>query len=129
MAKLRVLVVEDEPGMLDIMRVNLEHMGFEVVPARDGVEAWQQLEESGPDALVLDLGLPQMSGFRVLKLLRRDRKLGKIPVVVVTSYSFEEVAEIASDGVESFIQKPFDPDELASRVKYAMARRTSYDAA
>jgi two-component system, OmpR family, phosphate regulon response regulator PhoB len=129
MAKLRVLVVEDEPGMLDIMRVNLEHKGYEVVPAQDGVEAWRQLELRGPDALVLDIGLPQMSGFRVLKLLRRDPKLGRIPVVVVTSHSFEEVAEIASDGVESFIQKPFAPEELANHLRYAFARRAQIDAA
>jgi two-component system, OmpR family, phosphate regulon response regulator PhoB len=129
MSRPRVLVVEDEPGMLDIMRVNLERRGYDVVLARDGVEAWQQLETNGPDALVLDLGLPQMSGFRVLKLLRRDPQWRRLPVVIVTSYNFEEVSEISTDGVESFVQKPFVPEDLASSLKYALARRRQAEAA
>ncbi|MCL4371627.1 MAG: response regulator [Chloroflexi bacterium] len=118
----RVVVVEDEPEMLDIMQVNLEQAGYHVVPARDGVEACRLLDTANCDAVVLDLELPRLSGFRLATLLRRDPRWRGVPVVVVTASHFEEVEEIADKGVQGFITKPFDPADLVSQLKYVLSR-------
>lgn len=122
MVRSRVVVVEDEPEMLDIIRVNLEHAGYSVVGTRDGVEACGVLDGVDCDAVILDLGLPRMSGFRLAKLLRRDPKWQGIPVMVVTAFNFEEVEEIADEGIQAFISKPFDPADLVSKLKYVLSR-------
>lgn len=123
MARPRVVVVEDEPEMLEIMQVNLEQAGYDVIPARDGVEAYEVLDTSAPpDAMVLDLNLPNMSGFRLLRLMRRNPKWKQLPVIVVTAFAFEEVEEISNERIDGFISKPFDPADLVSRLEYALAR-------
>lgn len=118
----RVVVVEDEPEMLDIIRFNLEQSGYSVIPARDGVEAFEVLEGKTPDAMVLDLNLPNMSGFRLLKLLRRDPRWNRMPLIVATAFAFEEVEDIANEGIDCFVTKPFDPAELVSRLEYAISK-------
>ncbi len=120
-AKSRVVVVEDEPEMSEIIQLNLERAGFDVVRARDGVEALELLECTKCDAMVLDLGLPKMSGFRVATLLRRDPKWEDMPVVVVTASDFEEVEDIADRRIQGFITKPFVPSVLVSEVRYALS--------
>lgn len=122
MKKLRVLVVEDEPEMLDIIGVNLEQAGYEVAPARDGLEAYEILESAPPCAVVLDLNLPNMSGFRFLRLMRRDPRLSEIPVIVATAFAFEEVEDIASQKIDGFITKPFDPSELIGKLEFVLSR-------
>ncbi len=118
----RALVVEDEPEMLDIIRVNLEQAGYVVALARDGVEAYEALEASEPQAVVLDLNLPNMSGFRLLRLLRRNPRWKSIPIIVVTAFAFEEVEDIAGEGIDGFISKPFDPSDLVSKLNYVLSR-------
>jgi DNA-binding response OmpR family regulator len=122
MARPCTLVVEDEPEMLDIMRVNLEMAGYDVALARDGVEAYEVLEASDPQAVVLDLNLPNMSGFRFLRLLRRNPRWKNLPLIVVTAFAFEEVEDIASEGIDGFITKPFDPADLVSKLQYVLSR-------
>lgn len=122
MSRPRILVVEDEPEMLDIIKVNLELAGFEVTLAGDGLEAYEALETLKPDALVLDLNLPNMSGFRLLRLLRRGQDWSTIPVIVVTAFAFEEVEDIANERIDGFITKPFDPSDLVSKLEYVLSR-------
>lgn len=122
MSGLRTLVVEDEPEMLDIIRVNLEQAGYDVSLARDGVEAYEALETSEPQAVVLDLNLPNMSGFRFLRLVRRDSRWRSVPIIVVTAFAFEEVEDIASEGIDGFISKPFDPSELVEKLRWVLSK-------
>ena len=125
MAGSRVVVVEDEPEMLDIIQVNLEQAGYNVVPARDGVEACRLLDRASCDAVVLDLCLPGISGFRLARLLHRDPEWQTVPVVVVTGFHFEEVEDIADEGVQGFITKPFDPADLVSKLRYVLSKTGS----
>lgn len=118
----RTLVVEDEPEMLDIIRVNLEQAGYDVSLARDGVEAYEAMETSEPQAVVLDLNLPNMSGFRFLRLVRRDSRWRSVPIIVVTAFAFEEVEDIASEGIDGFISKPFDPSELVEKLRWVLSK-------
>jgi DNA-binding response OmpR family regulator len=122
MARSRTLVVEDEPEMLDIIKVNLEQAGYDVTLARDGVEAFGALEASEPEAVVLDLNLPNMSGFRFLRLVRRNPRWKGVPIIVVTAFAFEEVEDIASERIDGFISKPFDPSELVSKLQYVLSK-------
>ena len=122
MGRPQVMVVEDEPEMLEIVQVNLEQAGYGVIPARDGVEAYEALEAADPDAMVLDLNLPNMSGFRLLRLLRRDARWKDLPLIVVTAFAFDEVEEIANEGIDGFLTKPFHPADLISRLEYVLAR-------
>lgn len=105
-----ILVVEDEPGLLDLLSFHIQHGGFQVAQARDGLEALRMLEEVLPDAVVLDLNLPHVTGFRILELIKRGTN--PIPVVAVTAYSFEEAEEVARKGADAFMTKPVDFDEL-----------------
>lgn len=128
MERRKVIVVEDEPEMLDIIQFNLEQAGYDVVPARDGVEAYEALEAANPAAVVLDLGLPRMSGFRLVRLLRRDPKWKQVPLIVETASAFEEVEDLVNEGVDGFMTKPFDPADLISRLEYAISRGKGFPA-
>ncbi len=118
----KVLVAQGELKMLDVMRVHLEEAGYDTVTAGDGVQAYEALEGDSPVAVILDLDLPGVSGFRLVKLIRRHPRWKQLPVIVTTSYAFEEVEDIFSDGIDGFVHKPFDPAELVSRLEVALSR-------
>jgi len=122
MVRSRVVVVEDEPEMLEIIRVNLEQAGYEVIGARDGLEGYEAIEASDPAAVILDLNLPNMSGFRLARLLRRDPRWRLTPLIVATALCFEEAEELVNEGVAGFITKPFNPSDLVSRLDYILSR-------
>jgi DNA-binding response OmpR family regulator len=104
-----VLVIEDEEGLLEILELNFRTAGYRVVTAADGIAAWQKFERERPDLLVLDLNLPQISGFRLLELIRRE---SNVPVLILTAYDFAEAEEVAVHRPDAFIKKPFDPQNL-----------------
>lgn len=105
----RVLIVEDEEGLLEILDLNFSSAGYQVLTAADGVAAWQLFDQEQPDLLVLDLNLPRMSGFRLLELVRSESEL---PVLILTAYDFAEAEEIAQHRPDAFVKKPFDVTEL-----------------
>jgi DNA-binding response OmpR family regulator len=105
----RVLVVEDEDGLREILEVNFSSAGFEVFSAADGVDGWQQFDFHRPDLLVLDLNLPKVSGFRLLELVRSE---SDVPVLILTAYDFAEAEEVARYRPNAFLKKPFDASEL-----------------
>jgi two-component system, OmpR family, phosphate regulon response regulator PhoB len=123
MAQPKVLIVEDEPDMVDIMRVNLEQAGYDVTATSDGLEGYEALESGGADAIVLDLNLPNMSGFRFARRARRDDRWKDVPIVVVTAFAFEEVEDLTSVGIDAFITKPFDPADLISKLEFVLSKR------
>ena len=120
MPPLTVLLIEDEPGLLEILALNLRAAGYQVETAQDGLVAWQRFEAAPPDVVVLDLGLPTMSGFRLLELIRDSAS--SPPVIVITALSFEEAEEVVARGVDGFMTKPFEPRALVRQVEYVLAR-------
>jgi DNA-binding response OmpR family regulator len=118
-----ILVVEDESGLADILRVNLEGAGFRVELIGDGIAALHRLSDPPPDLVILDLNLPGVSGFRLMELIRRPGEWEQVPVVVLTAYSFQEAEEAATAGADGFITKPFTPEELLAQVRAALDRR------
>jgi len=117
-----VLLIEDEPGLLEILALHLRVAGYQVETAQDGLEAWRCFEATPPDVVVLDLGLPTISGFRLLELIRDS--VVSPPVIVITCLDFEEAEEVANHGVvDGFMTKPFEPKALIHQVEYVLARR------
>lgn len=122
-----VLVVDDEPDILLLHRLNLEAAGHRVVLAADGVTALERIAEEPPDVVVLDVMMPVLDGWGVLERLRLDE--GAPPVLVVSAKSSPTDIQRARDlGAGDYLAKPYDPDELLRRVA-ALLARTDQDAA
>jgi DNA-binding response OmpR family regulator len=116
-----ILVVDDEERMARFIRLNLEHDGFQVVEAFKGMQAIQALRDSMPDIVLLDVMLPDIDGFEVLKLIR---EISTVPVIMLTAKGEEDDRVHGLElGADDYITKPFSPRELVSRVR-AVLRRT-----
>src|SRR3954470_1706351 len=116
-----ILVVDDEPRIVEMARDYLEHAGFRVITADDGRRAVEAARRGRPDLVVLDLGLPGLDGLEVTRDLRRD---GSIPIVMVTARDDELDKLLGLElGADDYLTKPFSPRELVARVK-AVLRRT-----
>jgi DNA-binding response OmpR family regulator len=121
----RLLLAEDEPGLAEVLQLHLHLAGFEVDVVGDGLAALYALERRRPDALLLDLGLPQVTGFRVLQLLRRDAATATVPVLVLTALSFQEAQDVARAGAEDFLTKPVAPHTVVARARALLDRRAN----
>ena len=118
----RVLVVDDEPDVLLLCRLNLEQRGHEVLEALDGDTALELAREEEADLIVLDLMLPGMDGYQVLQALRADEGTASIPVLVLTAKSLQADRERSRQlGAAAFLTKPFLPDELCEMVDRTLA--------
>ena len=116
-----ILVVDDEPRIVELARDYLEHAGFRVITANDGRGALDVARHDRPDLIVLDLGLPGLDGLDVTRELRRD---GSLPIVMVTARDDELDKVLGLElGADDYLTKPFSPRELVARVK-AVLRRT-----
>jgi DNA-binding response OmpR family regulator len=118
---LTVLVVDDEPRIIDFIRMNLEFEGFRVVDAPNGQKALECLKEDLPDLVLLDVMMPKMDGFETLKHIR---EVSNVPVIMLTVRQEEGDRIRGLDlGADDYITKPFSPRELLSRIK-ALLRRS-----
>lgn len=129
-APVRVLVVDDEPFNLEIIREYLDGQGFELTMANDGAEAWALLEdvESRFDLLVLDRMMPRLDGMEVLRRVRRTPRLSGLPVIMQTAAATpDQVREGLEAGARYYLTKPYEPDALLAIFKSALdeARRNN----
>ncbi|MDI6695954.1 MAG: response regulator transcription factor [Anaerolineales bacterium] len=117
----RILVVDDEERMVRFIRLNLEHDGFRVIEAFNGTQAINKIRNSIPDLVLLDVMMPDLDGFEVLKIIR---EVSTVPVIMLTAKGEENDRVRGLElGADDYITKPFSPRELVSRVK-AVLRRT-----
>ena len=118
-----VLVVDDEPRIVQIARDYLERSGFRVVSAADGARAMTLAREERPDLIVLDLMLPGIDGLDVTRHLRRDRLLVNIPIIMLTARVEESDKLVGLElGADDYLTKPFSPRELVARVRAVLRR-------
>lgn len=113
----RVLIVEDEPSLLKFLSQNLALRGWDVVAASDGQEGLRQAFECDPDLIMLDLMLPVVSGWEVLRCLAKEGVVGVVPVIVVTAASRDEDERRARAlGATDYLVKPFGVPEMLRRI-------------
>jgi DNA-binding response OmpR family regulator len=125
----RVLVVEDDPDIADLMRRYLHKGGFEVEVYGSGREGLEAVTANPPELLVLDLMLPQVSGLDICRKLRADPRTSSVPIIMVTARADESERIAGLDlGADDYLAKPFSPGELVARVR-ALLRRTNPAAA
>ena len=129
----KILVVDDDPDILDAVALILESQGYEVVTARDGIEGLANLKAEQPDLMILDLMMPKMDGFAVCKELQDPRwsKYRDIPILILTSVReeasrrrYELETGLALD-VDDYVEKPMSPDVLLQRVSTLIKKKES----
>ncbi len=121
-----ILVVDDEPSIVEVVSLYLRREGFEVLTASDGDEALAAAREHRPDLIVLDIMLPKRSGLEITRLLRQERP---VPIILLTARGDEADRIVGLElGADDYVVKPFSPREVVARVK-AVLRRTGSDGA
>jgi two-component system phosphate regulon response regulator PhoB len=124
----KLLLVEDRPDIAELIAFHLNKEGYEVVHAYDGEEALKKLEEHSIDLLILDLMLPKMSGIDVLKSIKLDSRLKKIPVIIESARGDDADIVMGLElGAEDYVTKPFSPRVLLARIKKIFHRAETPD--
>ncbi len=123
-----ILVVDDVPDNVEILQMRLESQGYEVVTARDGVEALEKTRELLPDLVLLDIMMPKMDGIETMKLLKADPKLPFIPVILVTAKADgKDVIAGLESGGDDYLTKPVDQAALSARVRAMLRIKSLHD--
>jgi phosphate regulon transcriptional regulator PhoB len=119
----RILIIEDDKDIVELVRYNLEKERFQVTAVGDGLSGLAQVRKAPPDLLLLDLMLPKLSGLEICREIRRDTSLNRLPILMVTARGDEADRVVGLElGADDYVTKPFSPRELVARVK-ALLRR------
>ena len=121
----RILCIEDDPEMIDLIRLILGRRGFEVQGARGGRQGLEMLREQLPDLVLLDLMMPEMDGWKVYQQMKADERTQSIPVIVVTAMAqdIDKVLGLHIAKVDDYIGKPFTPQDLLNSVERVLESR------
>lgn len=131
--ELKILTVDDDQEMLNLIRLSLEPAGFRVLRTIKPEEGLNIALQEKPDLLLLDIMMPKMDGFELLRRIRRHPKLSRIPVIVVSARASSKdqlrmlrLSEIDGDDIDAYLGKPFDPAVLLKTVKEVMVQHKEY---
>ncbi len=120
----KILVVDDEPDILQVVIFRLEKAGYDAIPASDGKKALELLRKGGFDLVILDLRMPIMDGYEVCRVIKREEKLKKIPVIVLTASIVTDVSKVIRDiKADDYLIKPFESEDLLGKVKQFTTQR------
>ncbi|MBI4981975.1 MAG: response regulator [Candidatus Omnitrophica bacterium] len=118
MEKKKILLVDDEPAFVEMVKLRLEMNNYQVVTAYDGKEALEKVEQEMPNLIILDVLMPKLNGYDCCNILKSNPKYKDIPVLFLTvKAGDEDNALVKKCGAEDFIVKPFDPQNLLARIK------------
>jgi len=121
-----ILVVDDDPGVVRVVEINLTQEGYQVRTAGDGEEALASIAQAPPDLIVMDVMMPRLDGFETLKRLKGDPATAEIPILMLTARAQDEdVFEGYGTGAQWYLTKPFDPVELRRVVRHLLTRDSS----
>ncbi|HUS12372.1 MAG TPA: response regulator transcription factor [Pyrinomonadaceae bacterium] len=119
----KILIVEDDKDIIELVRYNFEKENFRVIHAEDGVLGLTQIRKTHPDLIILDLMLPRLSGLEICREVRKDPTLSRIPIIMLTARGDEADRVVGLEmGADDYVPKPFSPRELVARVR-ALFRR------
>ena len=120
--QMRVVCIEDEPEMIDLVRLILGRKGFDVIGAAGGIEGLEKVKRERPDIVLLDLMMPDMDGWEVYRQIKANDQLSEIPVIAVTAKAqgIDRVLGLHIAGMDDFITKPFGPKELVASVEHVL---------
>jgi DNA-binding response OmpR family regulator len=118
MVKKRILIVDDEPDLLETIQINLELEGYECLVAYDGNRGFERARKEKPDLIILDVMLPGMNGYKVCRLLKFDEKYKRIPIIMLTAQAQEHERLLGEEtGADYYMTKPFSADKLIAKVE------------
>ncbi|MDP2921390.1 MAG: response regulator [Candidatus Omnitrophota bacterium] len=123
MLKEKILIVDDDLDILDVLRITLEAEGYQVIEAHDGQEALEMVKKSSPDLLITDFKMPRMCGDEVCKTLKQDILIQHMPIIMLTGKGeITDKIHGINAGADDYVVKPFEPQELVARVKMVLRR-------
>lgn len=119
----RVLLIEDDKDIVELVRYNLDKEGFQCASASDGATGLAQVRKAPPDLLILDLMLPKVAGLEICKEVRKDASLNRLPILILTAKGEEADRVVGLElGADDYVTKPFSPRELVLRVQAILRR-------
>ncbi len=128
MKRIKILIAEDEPVNLKLMRMMLEEIGYEVFAAKDGEEALTLMKSNIPDLVILDIMMPKINGLEVCRIIKDNRDISFTPVMIVSALDDQESKKIGMEnGADEFLSKPVDKFELQTRIKTLLKIKKLYD--
>jgi len=114
----KILVTEDSPTILEILKTVLAEEGYEVIAAADGQQALDLARTEKPDLIVLDLMLPKIDGYKVCRMLKFSERFKNIPIIMLTARSKESDEQLGREvGADAYIRKPFQPEVMIDEIK------------
>jgi len=113
-----ILLVDDEEDLVLALNARLKNIGYEVLVARDGLEALRQGRSQNPDLIILDIMLPKMDGYKVCRLLKSDKRYSPIPILLLSARGQDRDRDLGKKaGADDYLVKPFKSEDLVSRIK------------
>lgn len=123
MSKKKILVVDDEVELVELVKIRLEAGGYEVIKANSGLDGLSKAAAELPDLIILDIGMAEMDGYSTLQKLKEEEKTKDIPVIMLTAYAkMQSLFEM--EGISDYIVKPFDPQDFLKRVEKVLKKGT-----
>ena len=114
----KILVTDDSPTILEILKSVLVEEGYEVIAAADGQQALDLARAENPDLIILDLMLPKIDGYKVCRMLKFDEKFKNIPIIMLTARAKDDDEKLGKEvGADAYLRKPFQPEEVIDQIK------------
>ena len=125
----KILVVDDEPCNVKILQIQLETRGYTVLTAGDGADALEIIADEPPDLILLDINMPKVDGFEIVKRVRTDKRIEFIPIIMITALrdTYENRIKVVEAGADDFIEKPFNSFEVMARIKSLLRIKFYHD--
>ncbi|MDD5355218.1 MAG: response regulator [Candidatus Omnitrophica bacterium] len=118
MANKKILVVDDETQLVEMVKMRLEANGYDVIVAYDGQDGLDKARQEKPDLIILDLMLPKIDGYKVCRMLKFDEKYKNIPIIMFTARAQAEDEKLGKEvGADAYVTKPFEPQVLLGKIK------------
>lgn len=118
MSKKKILIVDDEEHIVEMLKIRLEALGYETIEAYDGQEGFRLACEAKPDLILLDIMLPKLDGYKVSRMIKFDERYKHIPVIMITARAQESDAKRGEEtGADDYVTKPFDSKELMGKIE------------